>query len=102
MRPELEEALISITGGARPADVESETLEFKEDGRTAKETLTLLADAAACFANADGGTVVLGVRDAAANAMLRGLRDRGLIVKASDQQRGPSVVYEPGPEFPNR
>ena len=66
MQAEFEKALISIAGGARPADVESEKLDFKEDARTAKETLTLLAGAAACFANADGGLVVLGVRDATA------------------------------------
>ena len=66
MQPELEAALSSITGGVRPADIESETLDFKEDGRSAKETMTLIADAAACFANADGGVVVLGVRDKAA------------------------------------
>ena len=63
MQSELEAALNSITDGGRPADAESETLDFKEDGRAAKDTMTLMADAAACFANADGGIVVLGVRD---------------------------------------
>ena len=66
MQPGLQETLNSITGGARPADAESETLDFKEDGRSAKETMKLMADAAACFANADGGVAVLGVRDSVA------------------------------------
>lgn len=44
---------------------ESQVLEFKETGRSPKETLVLLADAAVCFANAEGGTIVLGVNDKA-------------------------------------
>ncbi len=37
-----------------------------------------------------------------ASAILRDLRERGYIVKASEQQRGPSVVYQPGPKLPRR
>jgi ATP-dependent DNA helicase RecG len=40
-------------------------LDFKRPGRDARHTLELLADAAVCFANAHGGTVVLGVDDKA-------------------------------------
>ena len=66
MLSEIEAALGSIAGGTRPADVESETLDFKADARNVKETMALMADAAACFANAGGGTVLLGVRDSIA------------------------------------
>ncbi|MGH2921218.1 MAG: AlbA family DNA-binding domain-containing protein, partial [Gaiellaceae bacterium] len=44
---------------------ESQVLEFKETGRSVKDTLSLLADAAVCLANAEGGTIVLGVNDKA-------------------------------------
>ena len=37
-----------------------------------------------------------------AAALLRDLRNRGLLVKTSVQQRGPAVEYGPGPEFPAR
>ena len=66
MQTELAHALHHISEGVRAADLESETLDFKEDAPSPKETKRLMAKAAACFANADGGTVVLGVRDEAA------------------------------------
>ncbi|MGL5929302.1 MAG: RNA-binding domain-containing protein [Dermatophilaceae bacterium] len=42
---------------------ESEWLDFKTDKPTSRETCADLADAAVCFANASGGTIVLGVAD---------------------------------------
>lgn len=63
--PSIEETLARI-GHGEPASVfESQTLEFKRPGRSAKETLELLADATVCFANAQGGTIVLGIDDKA-------------------------------------
>jgi ATP-dependent DNA helicase RecG len=56
-------ALAAIQAGARPRDLESATLEFKEQGRSEGDALRTLADAALCFANASGGVVVLGVAD---------------------------------------
>ena len=35
-----------------------------------------------------------------ASALLRNLQRRGLLVKTSEQQRGPAVEYGPGPQFP--
>ncbi len=59
-------ALDVIAAGSRACDVESATLDFKGDGRSADDTVANLAAALACFANAQGGTVVVGVADAVA------------------------------------
>lgn len=56
-------ALAAIEAGKRAADLESETLDFKKEGPSDKETWRDVTDAALCFANAGGGVVVLGVRD---------------------------------------
>lgn len=64
-RPELQRILDTV-GRRQPASFfESQRLDFKQPARSAKETLALLADAAVCFANAEGGTIVLGVNDKA-------------------------------------
>jgi ATP-dependent DNA helicase RecG len=58
--------ILQILGTAGPASsFESQGLDFKRPARSARETLELLADAAVCFANASGGTIVLGVDDKA-------------------------------------
>lgn len=62
-RPEDALRLIGSTGPA--ATFESQELDFKSVGRNHRHTLELLADAAVCFANAGGGTIVLGVDDKA-------------------------------------
>lgn len=56
-------ALDAIAGGVAAHDLESDELDFKRVGRSRDDTLTDLAEAAACFANAGGGSVVVGVRD---------------------------------------
>lgn len=64
-RSELDRILARV-GSAQPAGFyESQHLEFKEPAKSVKETLALVADAAVCFANAEGGTIVLGVNDKA-------------------------------------
>lgn len=63
MHPAAVEALDHVLGGEKPASLESQVLDFKTDSRTAKETLGNLAHAAACFANARGGVLVVGVED---------------------------------------
>lgn len=60
---EVEAALQAIVSGARAADVESRTLDFKQEAGSPKETNHKLAQAAVCFANAAGGTIVVGVDD---------------------------------------
>jgi len=60
------EAVLSLLGPSGPASTfESQTLDFKRPGRDLRHTLELLADAAVCFANAEGGLIVLGVDDKA-------------------------------------
>lgn len=61
-------ALAAIQAGATPRDLESTTLEFKEQGRSDGDTLKIVAEAALCFANSSGGVVVLGVADQKAGA----------------------------------
>jgi len=56
-------ALEAIEAGQRAADLESDRLDFKVVGRSVEDTLADLAEAAACFANAQGGQLVVGVPD---------------------------------------
>jgi len=61
-------ALDAIAAGAQARQVESDTLDFKTVGRSLPDTLRDIAEAASCFANAQGGTVVVGVADRSAGA----------------------------------
>ena len=65
---EVRAALAAIQGGATPRDLESPTLEFKEQGRSEADALKTIAEAALCFANAAGGLIVVGVADQKAGA----------------------------------
>lgn len=49
--------------GAKASDLESETLDFKEPVADVKATFKIVSDAVACFVNARGGDIVLGVDD---------------------------------------
>ncbi len=60
---EVETALAAISGGATADQVESRTLDFKREGRSRQDVMKDLAEAAACFANGQGGSVVVGVKD---------------------------------------
>lgn len=58
------DALVAkVVAGATPADLETERLDFKQPKGTIKETIRDLTEAAVCFANASGGTLVVGIRD---------------------------------------
>ena len=59
--PELQSALLAIEQGQRAHDVESVRLDFKQPASSDKETVRRVVDGSLCFANAGGGTVVLGV-----------------------------------------
>ncbi|THJ68757.1 transcriptional regulator [Arthrobacter echini] len=59
----LDQVLEAISGGETADSQESPTLDFKIIGRSIKDTLTDLAEAAACFANSHGGSLVVGVQD---------------------------------------
>ena len=56
-------ALESVAAGAAPRALESETLEFKSQGRSERDALQVIAEAVACLANARGGLVVVGLGD---------------------------------------
>jgi ATP-dependent DNA helicase RecG len=61
---EVQQALSQIRRGTRSAaSLESQTLDFKLDKASDKETYQDLAEAAVCFANASGGVIVVGVAD---------------------------------------
>jgi len=55
--------LATVWDGARAADLEGVTLDFKTVGRSIGDALKDLAEAAMCFANAQGGTIVVGIQD---------------------------------------
>ena len=60
---EADAALTKVAGGSVAADCETSTLDFKEEKQSKPETEKMLAEAAICFANSAGGTIVLGIRD---------------------------------------
>ena len=64
--PSVRRALTEVADGAVANALESDTLEFKTQGRSVPETLEGLAEATACLANARGGMVVVGVADGVA------------------------------------
>ena len=63
MGVDLVSVMDAIWNGARAANLESVTLDFKTVGRSIGDSLRDLAEAAACFANAQGGSIVVGVQD---------------------------------------
>lgn len=63
MRAELGELLDRIFAGEVAGRLESSTCDFKTVGRSIGDALKDLAEACACFANAMGGTLIMGVRD---------------------------------------
>lgn len=79
--PEVFKILSRVGDGRSADDFESEVLDFKEPSPSPKDTFSGLADAAVCFANARGGTLILGVNDKAK--------------KRSDALVGCSAVYSP-------
>ncbi|MBP1301995.1 RNA-binding domain-containing protein [Curtobacterium sp. 1310] len=61
---EIEPLLMQILAGQSTAnDLEGDALDFKREQRSKQDTANDMADAAACFANAAGGTIVVGVAD---------------------------------------
>jgi ATP-dependent DNA helicase RecG len=62
------DALLRIEAGARTSTQETSRLDFKVQGKSIEDTLMFLAEACACFANAEGGSVVVGVADKASGS----------------------------------
>lgn len=65
---EVDRAIAAIRAGRVADEVESATLDFKRQQRSRDDTAKDLAEAVSCFANSQGGTVVVGVRDRARGA----------------------------------
>lgn len=63
---ELDEVLTRIHEGERAADLESDVLDFKRQPDSKDDAIKRLVDAAVCFANSAGGTLVMGIADAIA------------------------------------
>lgn len=63
MAHDIEQLAKAIKSGAVPGHLESFTLDFKQEKPTFKETAADLAEACVCFANASGGTLIVGIRD---------------------------------------
>ncbi|MCJ1698264.1 putative DNA binding domain-containing protein [Rathayibacter festucae] len=58
-----EEAMRRLIAGSTAHSLENQNLDFKADGRSADDDVLNIAEAAACFANASGGLVIVGVQD---------------------------------------
>ena len=58
---DLEETLLAIGEGTPASELETGELDFKRQPDSLPDSIKVLVDAATCFANADGGTVVMGV-----------------------------------------
>ena len=58
---EARRAIDQILAGSRSHDLESDTLDFKEEQSAEDQAIRTLVDASLCFANGAGGTVVVGV-----------------------------------------
>lgn len=61
---ELDELLTRIREGEKAADLESDVLDFKRQPDSTDDAIKRLVDAAVCFANSAGGTLVMGIADA--------------------------------------
>ena len=59
----VEDLLEKLHSGAVAADLETATLEFKQEDPSLRRTLEILTDAVVCLANAEGGRIVVGVAD---------------------------------------
>jgi ATP-dependent DNA helicase RecG len=57
------EIVAALRAGRPAAALEGLRLEFKQEDPAVRRTLEILADAVVCLANAEGGTVILGVSD---------------------------------------
>jgi ATP-dependent DNA helicase RecG len=97
-----------VRSGALPRDLESDLLEFKEEeSADPRRALEMLADAVVCLANAEGGTLVVGVADSKAgpdafrgvstkltiDTVRRGIFDRtrpSLSVPVAEEFEGPA------------
>lgn len=84
-------ALRAIHNGQKAEELESHTLDFKEDSNSVSETVKSLVEACLCFANGDGGVVVLGI----ANRVAGAAAFKGTAIDADDAKRRIYELTEP-------
>jgi ATP-dependent DNA helicase RecG len=60
---EIDRILAAIHAGAAAAGLETDELDFKRQPASKDDAIRKLVDAAVCFANSKGGTIVMGVAD---------------------------------------
>lgn len=65
---ELADVFERILAGSVPADLETDQLDFKQEPDSKPDAIRALVDAAICFANARGGTIVMGISNRQAGA----------------------------------
>ncbi|MEI2638370.1 MAG: ATP-binding protein [Microthrixaceae bacterium] len=58
---ELDVALTAISDGAPAASLETRELDFKRQPDSKSDSIKVLVDAAVCFANTTGGTIIMGI-----------------------------------------
>jgi len=63
---ELEETLVSIRNGMTAHELETDLLDFKQQPDSKPDAIRAIVEAAVCFANSAGGTVVMGVANSKA------------------------------------
>lgn len=82
--------------GTTAAKCETETLDFKQQKPNAKEAFQDLAEACVCFANASGGTIVVGVADnlPGEDAFVGCSLDASLLRTKINQLTTPSLLVE--------
>lgn len=61
----IDELLKRVEAGAPPSTLESDVFDFKAPRDEGASSMTVIAEATVCFANANGGTIVVGVEDQA-------------------------------------
>lgn len=114
---DLHQTLEAIWQGVIASEREGDLLDFKTVGRSLEDALKDSAEAAACFANTRGGTIVVGVRDKVGGpdafvaspldttrtvARIYELTEPGLIVTADEQRfRGTPLTVIQIPPSPD-
>jgi ATP-dependent DNA helicase RecG len=96
---EVEAAFEAIRQGTRPADLESGTLDFKQEGRSRDDAIREVAQECLCFANSHGGVVVVGVADklSGAQAFVGTTIDPHLLQRRIYELSRPPLVVEVRP-----
>lgn len=60
---EIARIVADVHAGTSPAALETEEIDFKRQPTSKTDAIRTLVDAAVCFANANGGTIVMGLAD---------------------------------------